>query len=265
MTLFEATILGIVQGLTEFIPVSSSGHLVLLHEAFAITENGLAFDVALHIGTLLALVIFFYKDLWQLFRALWRKGDSTHLAWLLVLATIPAVIVGYLLQDTAETTFRSIRLVATNLILVGIIMLWAERLAARRKNKTQLGRTKAAQALTMGIAQAAAIVPGVSRSGSTITAGLFAGLTRQAATRFSFLLAVPITAGAALKVLLESTARQDISQHTDIFIVGILAAFISGLFAIKFMLGFVAKHSLASFAYYRFVVGGIVLIAAWLG
>lgn len=259
MTVIEAVILGIAQGLTEFLPVSSSGHLVLLHDAFGLEKGGLAFDVALHIGTLLALVIFFHNDLIRLFKSLIRQDSDTHLARMVALATVPAVIAGVLLQSAAESSFRSSRLVALNLMLFGIIMLLAERYAARKRRQSSLQQTTRNQALAVGLAQAAAIIPGISRSGSTITAGLFAGLDRVAATRFSFLLAMPITLGAILKVLLDDSTIQRVDNGPALLIVGIAASFVSGLAAIRFLLKFLAKHSLATFAYYRLAVGALVL------
>ena len=171
MSILEAIILGLVQGLTEFIPVSSSGHLVLLHEAFGITENGLTFDVALHIGTLGALLIYFHKDIVLLFKGILGNNEYTKLAWLIVLATIPAVISGVLLQERAESAFRSIRLVGVNLIVVAFVMLLAEWFAKRYIRKTQLEKVSPSQALAVGVAQAVAVIPGVSRSGGTITTG----------------------------------------------------------------------------------------------
>lgn len=264
MNILEAIILGLVQGLTEFIPVSSSGHLIILHEMLGAGNGGLTFDVALHLGTLLALVLFFYKDIGRLATALFRKAEETRLAWLLALATVPAVIVGVLLEDLAASSFRSIRLVAVNLILVGVLMIAAERYGQRRARTTSLQAVSRNQALAMGLAQAAALIPGVSRSGSTITAGLFGGMGREAAARFSFLLAIPITFGAVFKVLLEPDALASVSQETDIFAAGMVTAFLSGLFAIGFLLRFVAKHRLDVFAYYRFGLGGLVLLLSFL-
>jgi undecaprenyl-diphosphatase len=260
MSILEAIILGLVQGLTEFIPVSSSGHLVFLHDAFGITENGLMFDVALHIGTLGALVIYFYKDILLLIKGILGKYEHTKLAWLIAFATIPAVVSGILLQDKAESAFRSVRLVAINLILVAFIMLAAEWFAKRYQRKTKLEKTTPVQALAVGMAQAVAIIPGVSRSGSTITTGLFMGLDRVAATRFSFLLGIPITFGAVIKVLTEDGASRMVSDDFGLFAVGILAALLSGLFAIRFLLKYLAKHTLAVFAYYRIGLGIIVLL-----
>lgn len=261
MTIIQAIILGLIQGFTEFIPVSSSGHLVIAHEWLGITADGLTFDVALHIGTLTALLIYFRKDVWQITKAVFVKSELTKLAYMLLIATVPAVIVGVLLESAAESAFRSVRLVAVNFIIVSFLMLAAEWWYKNKvTHKTSLHKTKPRQALAMGIAQAAAIIPGVSRSGSTILTGLFSGLDRVAATRFSFLLGIPITAGAILKVLSEQSTLQAISAEKQIFSIGIITAFISGLIAIMFMLRFLAKHTLNIFAYYRLVVGVSILL-----
>lgn len=265
MSILEAIILGLVQGLTEFIPVSSSGHLVLLHATFGIQENGLAFDVALHTGTLLALVIFFYKEILLLAQGIFGRNDHKRIAWLIVAATIPAVIAGMFLQGVAETTFRSVSLVAVNLIAVAFLMLAAERYAKRHyRKKTALHQVRPDQAMTIGFAQALALVPGVSRSGSTITAGIFAGLDRVAATRFSFLLAIPATFGAVVKTMLDG-GSQVFSGEPGVFIAGIISALVSGLLAIRFLIHYLARHDLAVFAYYRIALGVIVLATVALG
>lgn len=260
MSIIQAIILGLTQGLTEFIPVSSSGHLVVAHEALGVAAGGLVFDVALHIGTLLALAIYFYKDISRLAVALFRRGPDTRLAQMLALATMPAAVAGFFLQNAVENSFRSSLIVAVNLMAFGVVMLLAERYALRFKHKTELGKVSPQQAMIMGMAQAFAIIPGISRSGSTITSGLFAGLDRVSATRFSFLLAIPITFGAILKVVVNRTGLEHISGEADIFIAGILAALFSGLFAIRFLLAYLSKHSLAAFAYYRIVLGVVVLL-----
>lgn len=264
MNIIQAIILGLVQGLTEFIPVSSSGHLIIAHRLLDINETGLTFDVALHLGTLLALILFFYKDIGQLARALFVKNNQSRLAWLLVWATIPAVITGVLLESLAESSFRSIRLVAINLIVVGGVMIIAEIYTKNNSHRTELQNISRKQAISMGLAQAAAVIPGISRSGSTISAGLFMGLDRVAAARFSFLLAIPITAGAILKVFAAESSLIEINHEWEIFLIGITTAFVSGVFAIRFLLGFLTKHSLNLFAYYRFALGGIVLLASFL-
>ncbi len=193
MNILQAIILGIVQGLTEFIPVSSSGHLLLLHQAMGITEAGLGFDVALHIGTLAALLVYFHKDIVTLLVAFFRQSPQTKLARLLAAATVPALIAGVLLQDKAETTFRSPLLVCISLSVMAVVMLVAERWSQKHQAQKDINKVSPKQALLVGGAQAVALIPGVSRSGSTITMGLFSGLDRVTATRFSFLLAIPIT------------------------------------------------------------------------
>jgi undecaprenyl-diphosphatase len=259
MSIFEAIILGLVQGLTEFIPVSSSGHLVILHEFLGVKDGGLSFDVALHIGTLLALVIYFYRDILELAQGLMGRNNKKRLAWLIVAATIPAVVAGMLIKDTAESSLRNVWLVCANLIIVAILMLAAERYAKKYKNPTPLEKVKPKQALIVGIAQAAALIPGISRSGSTITAGLFTGIDRVAATRFSFLLAIPITLGAIVKVLIDDNGALADGSVT-VLVVGIWTAFLSGLFAIRFLLRYLSKRSLAAFAYYRIGVALVVLL-----
>jgi undecaprenyl-diphosphatase len=263
MEIIKVIILGVVQGLTEFIPVSSSGHLVILHEWLEV-DGGLIFDVALHIGTLLALVVYFWRDIVDLGRGFFGKGKDAQVVWMIVLATIPAVISGVLLASAADSAFRSPRLVSINLIIVAGLMLLAEHVAEKRRRPSQLEKVTLKQALAMGAAQAIAVVPGVSRSGSTITAGLFAGVDRVAATRFSFLLAIPITLGAILKVLLTSDAAKVIGNDPNLFIIGIISAFLSGVFAIRFLLRYLSKHSLAAFAYYRIALGVGTLLILWL-
>lgn len=262
MSIIEAIILGLVQGLTEFIPVSSSGHLVLLHDAFGITEEALTFDVALHFGTLMALLIYFYKDIILLVQGILGRNKYRGLAWLLVAATIPAVVAGVALESAAESTFRSSELVAMNMIIVAFLMLAAEAFAKRYKRKERLEQVSIKQGLAVGFAQAAAIVPGVSRSGATITTGLFMGLERVAATRFSFLLGIPIMFGAMAKVMLVDDGLSRVDNEAGLFAVGIVTAMVSGLFAIRFLLKFLSKHTLAVFAYYRIALGILVLLIA---
>lgn len=262
MSILQAIILGLVQGLTEFIPISSSGHLVLLHHALGVVNNGLAFDVALHFGTLVALIAYFWRDLIQFASAIFKRSEKTKLAWLLIAATIPAAVIGFLLESAAESKFRSPRVVAGNTLLFGILMLVAEWYYSRHKRHTQLENVKTNQALAMGLAQAVAIVPGVSRSGSTITAGLFVGLDRVAATRFSFLLGIPITAGAVLRVFTENGVLAEMQTQQGVVVTGIITALLSGLFAIRFMLKYLSGHGLHIFAYYRIALG-LLLIAAF--
>lgn len=262
MNIIEAILLGIIQGLTEFIPVSSSGHLVLADKVFGLGNGSLAFDVALHGGTLAALLVVFHKDVTSLVRGLFAGGEKARLPKYILLATIPAVISGFLLEGLAEDTFRSAVLVAFNLIAVAILMLVAESKFDDKKHTSNLEKTTLKQALTVGFAQAAAVIPGISRSGSTITAGLFMGLDRVAATRFSFLLGMPIIFGALLATLVDGNSISEVQAQPGIFLVGVVVAFLSGLLAIKFLLSYLSKHTLKVFAYYRIAVGILVLLLA---
>lgn len=262
MSIVEVVILGAVQGLTEFIPVSSSGHLVILHELLGLSDGGLAMDVALHIGTLGALLVYFWKDIVDLIQRLFEGKKRAKLPLLLGFACIPAVIAGVLLQEFAESTFRHPILVAANLAVFGGIMFLAEKYASRRKTEKAIEEMTARQALAIGSFQALAIVPGVSRSGSTITGGLFFGLDKVAATRFSFLLAIPITFGAILKLALDGSFNA-LSQDLAVVVTGIVTAFISGLIAIRFLLKFIARYSVIWFFYYRLSLAIFILLVVY--
>lgn len=265
MSIIQAIILGLVQGLTEFIPVSSSGHLVAFHQLFGSSTNDLTFDIALHVGTLAALIIYFHKDIMMLIKGFFGKTQHTRLVWFIVLATIPASVLGFLFSSKAETAFRSLELVALNMLIFGVIMLLAEKYAIKYRSKAKdLTEINTKQALVVGFAQSLAVIPGVSRSGSTITAGLFAGINRVSATRFSFLLGIPIIAGATLKVLTESQSVAVMRSEWSIFVIGTTTALISGMFAIGFLLKYLSNHTLAVFAYYRIAFGVVVLISALL-
>ena len=197
MSTLQAVILGLVQGLGEFLPISSSAHLVLVPWLFKWNDPGLTFDIALHIGTLIAVAIYFWKDWLKLITKGLTDVRSTEgrLFWYLVAATIPGAVVGFLLEKKAETIFREPILIATMLILLGVLLYWADR---RGVKNIEMNRITFRTSLFIGLSQALAIIPGVSRSGITMTMGLLMGLTREGAARFSFLLAVPIIFGAAL-------------------------------------------------------------------
>lgn len=266
--IFYAVIFGAVQGLTEFLPVSSSGHLVLAH---SITDfrvaNELAFDVTLHLGTLTAVVVYFRTDLSRLFRAAWqvlKQGkiltDDQRLAWWLALATVPAVIAGVLLESAAETTFRSDRLVAVTLIVAGILLWLVDRQRSQDRDITHLGWW---QAVLIGVGQAIALIPGVSRSGATMTFARLFRLDRASAARFSFLLAVPIMIGAGGKSLLDIAGESLPADQLAAYIVGGLTAAVVGYAAIRFLLRYVVNHSFRVFALYRLILGVIVLILSY--
>jgi undecaprenyl-diphosphatase len=254
MDLLQSIVLGVVQGLTEFLPISSSGHLAVLPWMFGWRDPGLTFDVALHAGTLVALLLYFWKD-WLGILARWRQP----LLWLLIVGCIPAGIVGYKFDEYFETVFRSPALIAVLMIAMGFLLLAAERLGKKIRAMETVGLR---DTLIIGCAQALALMPGVSRSGITITAGLFTGLTREAAARFSFLLSTPIVAGAALLKLKHVATGGIPSGEYASFVIGTVTAAVVGFLAIKYLLQFLQKHTLYVFVWYRFVFG-IMILLVW--
>ena len=271
-TIFQALIMGIVQGLTEFLPVSSSGHLIVVPFLLGWTDpfiTSLAFSVMLHIGTLAALLVYFRADWLRLvpagFAAIrdrsFRGDPNRRLAWLLVAATIPAAIAGFLLSDLIETAFRDIGLVAVTLVGGAVILWLADRWGGRTKGVDDVTFPIA---VGIGMAQALALVPGISRSGISISAARFAGLGREAAARFSFLMATPITAGAAIfEIRKLASGESGVAVSLGPLVVGMLAACVSGMLAIGFMLRYLRTRSLNIFVAYRLVIAAIVLVA-WL-
>jgi len=270
--ILQALVMGIVQGLTEFLPVSSSGHLIIVPWLFGWDDafiNSLAFSVMLHLGTLVALLIYFRHDWLRLIpaglaaiRDRSLKGDPDRkLAWLLVAATIPAAIVGALFSDVFETQVREIGLVAVTLVIGGVILWVADHVG--RQTKT-VDDVTLPLAVGIGAAQTIALIPGISRSGISISAGRFAGLDRESAARFAFLMATPITAGAivfeARKLL---TGEAGVAVEVAPLIVGLVASLVSGVIAIRFMLRYLRTRSLDVFVLYRFILAAVVLIV-WL-
>jgi undecaprenyl-diphosphatase len=264
LELIEAVFLGIVQGLTEFLPVSSSGHLLLGQYFLGLDQArfGLSFDVALHLGTLVAVVSFFWRDLVRMalafFRSFWHRDLSDpdqRLAYLILASTVPAALIGYLLEDYFETVVRSPWIVVFNLVLVGVLFIVAEAVGRRTRPASKLTFR---EAIGIGFAQAAALVPGVSRSGATMTLGLFLGLRREEAARFSFLMSVPIIAGAGI-LQVGKVASEGMSAYGILlFGVGFVTSAVVGYLAIRFFLRFVVDHSLRAFAYYRFGLAAVV-------
>ncbi len=287
MDIFQSIILGLIQGLTEFLPISSSGHLVLMPWFFDWQDPGLVFDVALHFGTLLAVLVYFGKDYWGIIKSACglksKKQGRKKLAftkalagrqinsksqiqnnknnyypkvflWWLVLATIPGALAGYFLENYAETVFRFPLITAGALFGAGLILYLADRFtaSAKHRNFKKLGWRKA---LVIGLAQAVAIIPGISRSGATITAGLFLGLNRVSAARFSFMLSGPVIFGASLLKFPDFVA----SGLNLANILGILAAAVSGYLAIAGLIKFVEKVSYKIFFWYRAVLALIIL------
>jgi undecaprenyl-diphosphatase len=259
MTVFQALVLGIVQGLTEFLPISSSAHLALTPWLFGWPPGTLAFDVSLHIGTLVAVVWYFNQEWRQLVAAAWRivtqravRTEEERRVIYLIIATIPGVIAGLLLEDYAEDTFRNPKLIGVTLIVMGTLLWWIDRVAGQAKG---LSAMTWKHAVGVGLAQMCAIIPGVSRSGSTITAGRALGFSRESAAVFSFLMSMPITLGAVILETPKAVAEHGISAP---MIVGVIASAVSGWLAISVLLKFVARHSYGVFAAYRWAFGLLI-------
>ena len=257
MGLTEALILGIVQGLGEFLPISSSAHLVLTPWLFGWHDPGLGFNVALHLGTLAAVVAYFWRD-WLSLVLNGLKGAKNRegrLFWYLAAATIPGALAGAALEHYAETVFRTPLLVGVMLIVMGVILYVADHYGARARGIYQVGWR---DALLIGVSQAFAIIPGVSRSGATISAARFLGLEREAATRFSFLLSVPIIFGAGVFSLRDI----GVSDLTLPFWVGVITSAVTGFAAIAFLLRFVITRNFDIFVWYRVILGlGVIFLA----
>ena len=261
MSLLQAIVLGIVQGLGEFLPISSSGHLIAVPWLLGWAEHDLAFDVALHLGTLAAVVFAFAADWWRLIAAGvagLRRGrplgdPEGRLLWLLAAATVPGVLAGLLLEKWADTVFRAPALVATSMAVMGAVLLVADRSA---RGRGDVFGVSARDALLIGLAQACAIVPGVSRSGATISMALFLGYKREEAARFSFLLAMPITFGAVVYKVPKLFAQ---GGDPLVILAGIVVAGAVGFFSIRFLLAFVRARDYRPFAYYRFAFAALVL------
>jgi undecaprenyl-diphosphatase len=268
MDIIQAIILGIIQGLTEFLPVSSSAHLVFATDLLNLPQN-VAFDTILHLGTLVAVVGYFWKDVLSIissffssvsdiFRGRFKEGleekPFKKLSWLIIIGTIPAGLAGILLQKQFEALFNDVIYVGFFLIITGLLLWAAERVKPGTKDVKDITFKNA---LVIGLFQAIAIAPGISRSGATISAGLFSGLNRELAARFSFLLSIPAILGAAL-VQVKDINGLDTSTIT--LIAGFLSAMIFGYLAIKLLLKIIKERTLMIFAYYCWIVGAVVII-----
>jgi len=268
ITVFQAIVLGVVQGLSEFLPISSTAHLILAPWFFGWSDPGLSFDVALHVGTLVAVVAFFWRDWIGIFKAAFAgnvsdrtdKTDRTdgntypaNLLWLLVIASVPGAIFGILFDDKAEQALRSPLLIAFTLSVVGLVLYLVDKYAVHKK---EMGSITIKDSIIIGLSQALAIIPGVSRSGATMTAGLSLGLDREQTARFSFLLSTPIIFGAAL-VKVPHLLKEGITLP---IILGIIASAITGYIAIKYMLRFIQKVGYAPFFWYRLALAAVVVV-----
>jgi undecaprenyl-diphosphatase len=260
MTALHAIVLGLVQGATEFLPVSSSGHLILVPALFGWPDQGLAFDAAVHLGTVLALLIYFGGELWRLGAgALAGRPADRRLASALVLASIPAGLAGLAFHHAIETRFRSTTVVATSTIVWALVLWWADRRATRNPPIRDLRGVGLGRAILVGLAQALALVPGTSRSGVTISAGLFTGLDRSTAARFALLLGLPVTIAAGL-LEMRALAQVGLSgRDLAVLALGVGTSFAAGLAAIRFLVSYLRRRSLFVFVAYRLALGVLLL------
>jgi undecaprenyl-diphosphatase len=263
LTAFQAIILGAVQGITEFLPISSSAHLILLPWFFHFKDPGLTFDVILHLATALALVSYFWKDLWALLLAFLHtlrtrklRTFEEKLSWFILFGSLPAALAGIQFQDLIENAFRSPLLIAGTLILFALILWLAEYFGKKKKGLEKIGW---GEVLIIGLAQVLALVPGVSRAGITMTAGLFCGLKREGAARFSFLLATPIILAAGLLKLKTLCAAPQALSSAPLWL-GFLSATLFGFLSIKFLLDFLKEHSFHGFVWYRIILGIVIIV-----
>jgi undecaprenyl-diphosphatase len=268
MTILQAIIFGAVQGLTEFLPISSTAHLILLPWFMGWPDPGLTFDVALHLGTLVALIVYFRTDwilltksAFGLIRGRTQTTDA-RMAMFIVAATIPGAAAGALFEKKVDDVLRAPQLIGVMLIAMAMVLVAAE-IAGRRKKS--LDEISWGDAIAVGVAQAFAIVPGVSRSGSTITAGLFLSMKRDAAARFSFYLSAPIIAGAVGKKTLDILQSGLGLEQLTPFIVGIISSGVIGYLAIAFLMRYLQTHNTFLFVLYRVALGIVVLLAFWSG
>jgi undecaprenyl-diphosphatase len=268
MPLFQVVVLSIIQGITEFLPVSSTAHLVLAPWLLGWADQGLTFDIALHVGTLIAALVFFFRAWLQIIAKGFgvNFGDdpalkaNPKLLWLLAAGSIPVGIFGFAFGKQAESTWRNPWVIGVTMIVVGVLMWIADRIGARSRD---LAQVTFADSVAIGLAQAAAVVPGVSRSGVTITAGLFRNLDRVAAARFSFLLATPAIAGAAAKGFYDLLKHGGVQADMRVpFVLGIALSAVTGLAVIGFFLRFLQHRTLKFFVYYRIIFGIIVIALA---
>jgi len=257
-----AALLGVIQGLTEFLPVSSTAHLALTQYFFGLDPDrfGLTFDVALHLGTALAVLLYFLSTWIGLLRDL--LAGRWRMPALLLIGTVPAAVAGVLFQSAVERELRSPLLIAAMLVVGSLVFIAAEAIGRRTRKMESVGL---ADALLMGVAQAIALLPGISRSGITISAGLARGLERGDATRFSFLLATPVILGAGAKTLLDLRKAESLFTRPDLVAIGFVLSFATGLATVAFLMRFLRAHSLTWFVPYRLILASAVAIAVLAG
>ena len=270
MNIFEVIILGFIQGVAEFLPISSSAHLIIFRDVFGIgagmsSNMELTFDIALHFGTLLAILVFFFWDFMKMLEKGFTKGvkdDDGKLLWYLVAATIPAAIVGVLFEDVIENMVRSNYVViALALAIMGVIIYLADKYSKQSKNVKQMTLK---DAIIIGCSQVFALIPGFSRSGTTIATGRILGLDRESAAKFSFFLSAPVVLGAVVLQLIKGSVWSVILANLSAFIFGILVSFIIGLLCIKYLLKYLQKHNFKIFMIYRVLLAIVVLVYIYL-
>ena len=267
MTPTQAVVLAVVQGVTEFLPISSSGHLILVPRLFGWPDQGLDFDVAIHAGTLLAVLLYFRRDLRNVVVGFLRGPaavpdadyDPRRLGWALLLGTVPAVVCGLAFKDLIATQARNPLLIAGTLIGYGLLMGVAERVGAQRRDVAEIGWQAA---LAIGCAQALALVPGTSRSGATITAALLLGFTRPAAARFSFLLSVPVMVAAAALDAVDLATGEVRAEKLWLMALGVAVSAVTGYLVIAWLLAWLRRRSLLPFVVYRLALG-LAILALW--
>jgi len=267
MSILQAIVLGVVQGLTEFLPVSSSGHLIFIPKLFGWPDQGISFDVFIHLATLLAVVVFFRQKIWSILKSCIQYKSQKQedvlnrkLFGFIILSIIPAGIVGFFGGDWIEENLRSPIIVAIDMMFWGLVLGAAEWWSKKKNNNQNFGDMNIQKASVMGIAQAIALLPGTSRSGITMTSGIFAGLTKKSAAEFSFLMSIPIIALAGAVDVLKMTQGGVGEIGIAPLVAGFLAAAISGFLAITLLLKMIEKWSLKPFVIYRIIMGILILI-----
>lgn len=276
MSLLQSIIMGIIQGLTEFLPVSSSGHLVLFGNILGVeTNTGVLFEIMLHIGTIISIVVVFYRDVLGMITGFFgmvadtakgrglglEKSPHRWITLMVIAASVPTAIMGLLFDDYIEKAFASVRIVSIMLIVTGIFLYIANNIKSGPKGQRDM---KISDALVVGIFQGFAITPGISRSGSTIFAGLNRGFSRELATRFSFIMSIPAIVGAAVLEFWKYYGETALNENMAVVFAGMATAAIAGTIAIKFLVELIKKRKLSYFAYYCWLVGGVSLIVSFL-
>ncbi len=250
--MFQTFILALVQSVAEFLPISSSAHLILVPRFFGWADQGIAMDIGLHVGTLGAVLIYFWNDFYKMLFGFYKKGPSQELFINLCIATVPALIIGFFLEEIVETLFRSPLLIAGTLIIFGVFLYVADRVG---KNQKDIEKITKKDALLIGLAQCCALVPGVSRSGITMTAGRLCNIKRTAATQFSMMMSVPVIAAAAIWHIGKLFFENKLDILTPTFGWGILFSLVGGLIAVSFLMRWVKTESFLIFTLYRTALG----------